>query len=97
MSDTVKTTCFYHPCSNIKAFELGDIDNELYQYDQQNRLEALTYLVHKEEIVVELEPIYAFCYHKPIQELQPTFMILPDGSEVQLEEEDVIDYGISIE
>ena len=64
-----------------------------------NRLEAVTYLVHKEELVIDLEPIYAFCFHhNRVQELQPSIMILPNCSEVQLENEAATNkYGIRIE
>ena len=91
--------CKYLPCSNLEALSLGDIDTELYQIEQLNRLETVTYLVHKEELVVDLEPIYAFCFnHNRIQELKHSVMILPDGSEVQLEDEAEINkYGFSID
>ena len=99
MEAILVATCNYLPCSNLKAFGLGDIDNELYQIEQLNRLEAVTYLVHKEELVVDLKPIYAFCFHhNRIQELQHSIMILPDGSEVQLQDSEAISkYGIQVE
>ena len=78
---------------------MKDIDAELYQIEQLNRLETVTYSVHKEELVIDLEPIYSFCFnYNRIQELQHSVMILPDGSEVQLEDEAAINkYGISID
>lgn len=55
------------------------------------------YYVHFEPLVIDLEPIYSFCFFERVHLLQASTMILPDGSEVSLATEQALnDRGIHI-
>ena len=63
---------------------MQDVDNDIYSTNKTNRIGVTDYFVHKGELLIDLPPIYAFCYHERVQILQPSTMILPDGLAVNL-------------
>ena len=49
------------------AFEIGELDDSLYDIELENRMDVVTHLVHKDALVIPLEPIHTFCFHERIQ------------------------------
>ena len=71
----------------MKAYELGDIDNSLYPYHEVNRIDGGVYLVHKDPLFIDLEPIHSFCFQKRVYTVINATMFDSDGQETFLASE----------
>ena len=97
MTAQFQVYCTFDECSNEIAYDQQEIDNTLYPYQQINRIEGGTYLVFKDPLVIDLQPIYSYCYKQDkVYRLIQGTVIDPDGNaSILTTEEEMISYGLS--